>query len=113
MDIDTPEKVARIRELNDRARQTFTGCAVVMTAGLAHTCAEFRSEALKRVREFERFNKDNDPYGEHDFGAIQVGDVTINFKMDYYDLKMECGSEDPANPAVTQRVLTIGPSSDW
>jgi hypothetical protein len=29
------------------------------------------------------------------------------WKIDYYDLAGECGSSDPANPAVTRRVLTV------
>lgn len=33
-----------------------------------------RKELLKQVQEFKNFTEDNDPYGEHDFGAI-------NFKM--------------------------------
>jgi hypothetical protein len=31
----------------------------------------------------------------------------------YYDLSMDFGSEDPSNPAVTTRVLTIGHVSDY
>ena len=32
------------------------------------------------------FDSGNDPYGEHDFGALTVEDKVIFFKIDYYDL---------------------------
>jgi hypothetical protein len=35
------------------------------------------------------------------------------FKVDYYDKSLEFGSEDPADPAQTTRVLTIGEASDY
>jgi hypothetical protein len=39
---------------------------------------------------------------------------TFMFKVDYYDRKsMDCGSEDPADPSMTTRVLTIMYASDY
>jgi hypothetical protein len=29
------------------------------------------------------------------------------WKIDYFDLKLELGSDDPADPAATVRVLTV------
>jgi Protein of unknown function (DUF3768) len=44
---------------------------------------------------------------EHDFGTFEVGGETYFFKLDYYSPDLQGGSEDPADPAVTTRVLTI------
>lgn len=35
------------------------------------------------------------------------------FKIDYYDLELEYGSEDPADPEQTVRVLTVMLPSDY
>jgi uncharacterized protein DUF3768 len=62
---------------------------------------------LRRVRCFDQFDPDNDPHKEHDFGSFEFAGQTIFWKIDHYDLAVQCGSEDPADPAVTTRILTI------
>ncbi len=49
----------------------------------------------------------NDPYGEGDFGALQVEGERILFKVDYYDRSLTGQSPDPADASITTRVLTI------
>src|SRR3954454_7957641 len=44
---------------------------------------------------------------EHDFGNFSLAGRKFFFKIDYFDVSMEFGSEDPADPAKTTRVLTI------
>ncbi len=56
---------------------------------------------------FSDFTPENDPHGEHDFGSFAVAGRKFFFKIDYFDAAMEFGSEDPADPAKTTRVLTI------
>jgi hypothetical protein len=51
--------------------------------------------------------KDNDPHGEHDFGSFDLAGVSYFFEIDYCSPDMEGGSEDPADPEKTTRVLTI------
>jgi hypothetical protein len=97
----------RIRTLNDDFRRSFVGGLVVITAGVDSMPAEQRKSLLAKVRAFDIFNEDNDPRGEHDFGAIDESGVRYFWKVDYYDRATEFGSPDPADPAVTTRVLTI------
>lgn len=99
--------VVRIRELNDALRSTFIGGAVLITAGVAALDAARRKELLAAVRSFDAFSQDNDPRGEHDFGAIDVGGERFFFKIDYYDHSMNWHSPDAADAAVTTRVLTV------
>jgi hypothetical protein len=101
------DKSVRIRELNDLLRRTFTGGKVVMTDGVGALPERQLAQLLAKVRSFDKFTNDNDPYGEHDFGSIELEGVTYFFKHDYYALDMDGDSEDPANPAKTTRVLTI------
>ena len=101
----------KVRVLNDEFRKTFSGGRVVVTAGIAARADV--TEIVNRVRCFSEFTEDNDPYGEHDFGAIDHLGDKVFWKIDCYDLHMEMGSEDPANPAVTTRVLTIMLSHEY
>jgi hypothetical protein len=101
------DKSIRIRELNDLLRRTFTGGKVVMTDGVAALPERDLAQLLAKVRSFDKFTNDNDPYGEQDFGSLELAGQTYFFKVDYYAPDMEGGSEDPADPAKTTRVLTI------
>jgi Protein of unknown function (DUF3768) len=101
------DKSVRIQELNDSLRRTFTGGKVVMTDGVAALAEADLALLLAKVRSFDDFNGDNDPHGENDFGSLDLSGTTYFFKVDYYALDMDGGSEDPADPEKTTRVLTI------
>lgn len=101
------ERVAKIRELNDRFRRTGIGGRFVMTLGVRALGPDALAQILQDVASYDEFTEDNDPYGEHDFGTVYAGMVKLFWKIDYYDRTLEAGSEDPANPAVTTRVLTL------
>ena len=103
----------RIRELNDAFRRTFIGGRVVMTAGVTALAADTQAKVLTKVRTFDDFTADNDPHGEHDFGAFEIDGLKLFWKIDHYDAAMEFGSEDPAEPSKTTRVLTIMLASEY
>ena len=104
---DFAEKAARIRQLNDELRTTGKGGLVMMTQGVQQLGVMHQAEIMQAIRNFDAFNEDNDPYGEHDFGAIDVAGRRLFWKIDAYDLDMEMGSPDPADPGVTCLVLTV------
>ncbi len=99
--------IEKIRQLNDQLRKTFIGGKVLLTAGVYELDDNDRNELLRQVREFDNFTEDNDPYGEHDFGAINFQDDTYFWKIDYYDIDYNYLSPDTSDPNVTNRVLTI------
>ena len=105
--IDALAKTNRIRVLNDNFRSTFIGGQVVMTAGVADLPMDVKARALIQLQRFASFNADNDPHGEHDFGSFEVAGEKFFWKIDYYDPDMTFGSEDPADPEKTKRVLTV------
>jgi hypothetical protein len=96
-----------IRDLNDAFRRSFVGGVVHLTSGVEAMPADRRRCLLQHVRTFGAFSGDNDPHGEHDFGAIDQDSLCYFWKVDYYDRDMSMGSPDPADPSVTTRVLTI------
>ena len=62
---------------------------------------------MAAVVSYDDFTEDNDPYGEHDFGAFELEGQKLFWKIDYYDLELRFGSDDPGDPDKTRRVLTI------
>ena len=104
----------RIAELNDLAR-TAMGVAstVFQTHGVRQLDARLQSRIRERVETFDDFSGDNNPWGERDFGSFEEGGERIFWKIDYYDLALEKGSEHPEDPAQTKRVLTIMLASEY
>jgi hypothetical protein len=103
----------KIALLNDALRQTFTGGKVVMTPAVDALPVDVKANVLQKVRAFNDFGADNDPHGEHDFGSFKIDGETFFFKIDYYSPDMQGGSEEPADPEKTTRVLTIMFASDY
>lgn len=102
----------RIRQLNDAFR---TGerpelGQIVITPGVRVLVSPWPmgiAVIYEKVRGFDAFESGDDPHHEHDFGAFDHCGTKLFFKLDYYDKRLESGSEDPADETVTTRVLTV------
>ena len=109
----TTDDTLKIRELNDRFRRTLgTSGKRLMTAGVAALPFADQAAIVGKVMNFEDFTEDNDPHGEHDFGAFDFKDERIFWKIDYYNRKsfgsgFEMGADYPEDATKTTRVLTI------
>lgn len=95
----------KIRELNDAFRKGFGDGHLMVAQGIAARSDVW--EIVQQVRKYNSFDGENDTYGEHDFGSIEVDGQCIFWKIDYYGKDLASGSPDPADPDVTTRVLTI------
>ncbi|MBI4275808.1 MAG: DUF3768 domain-containing protein [Rhizobiales bacterium] len=97
----------KIALLNDLFRRSFSGGKVVMTAGVDALPDMVKAAVLQKVATFDAFTDDNDPYAEHDFGSFELVGRKFFWKIDLYDRELQYGSEDPADPEMTTRVLTV------
>ncbi len=104
---DAIARLGRIAALNDALRRTMVTGRVMLTRGVACLPREELRQLLQAVRDFDAFTPSNDPYGFHDFGAIDLGPQTYFWKIDCYDLDLTYASPDQADPGVTRRVLTV------
>jgi len=95
------EKHKQIAKKNDLFRTTFFPFLgkLIFTDSVASD--PNRERIITAVREFNTFNEDNDPHGEHDFGRFTVEGEKFFWKIDYYDSNYEFFQEDG------NRVLTI------
>ena len=97
----------RIRDLNDAFRRSFSGGKILITPGVQGLATDIASRVLQAIQNFDGFCEDNDPYGTHEFGGVEVDGQKVWFKIDAYDQNLEYGSPDPSDPSVTTRVMTI------
>ena len=97
----------QIRALNDELRKYPIGGGAVITLGIAARGREVVERIVQTVAVFDDFCHANDPYEEHDFGSFEAEGEKIFFKIDYFDRTLTHHSPDPADPTVTERVITI------
>ena len=72
------------------------------------------AQLLAEIVTYDAFSEESDTYGEHDFGSVEIDGDTFFWKIDYYaDDSLTYGSEDPADPAKTYRVLTVMLASEY
>jgi len=110
----TNDKTKTIADLNDLCRRAMgVGGPLVQTSGISALPLADQSAIREKVEKFSAFTPDNDPYGERDFGAFEHNGERIFWKIDYYDPTLSFGSEDPADPRQTVRVLTIMLASEY
>lgn len=120
------ERSAAVAALNDQFRACLFGKAaphphqtVVMAASLGEEVMnsegrrDIEAAILAGIHEHSFGADGNDPYGERDFGAFNVADRELYFKIDYYDLSMTNHSPDATDPAVTHYVMTIAYMRDY
>jgi hypothetical protein len=120
----TDQKAAEFAALNDLFRPGFfiptfgprpVPGRIVCTSGIAALPPETQIRIWGQVSRFDSFTEDNDPHGEHDFGAFDVAGVgKVFWKIDYYaDSSCSFGSEDPLDISQCYRTLTIMLASEY
>ena len=100
MDTETV-RATEIAKRNDEYRRSRQG--FVITRGVS--ALPDISTLLDAIRDHSKFNEDNDPYGEHDFGSLRFFGQKLFWKIDYYDSALEAWC-DPLSEEC-HRVLTV------
>jgi Protein of unknown function (DUF3768) len=113
-DVIAVPRAEQIAKLNDTLRKTQKGGTIVITQSVLRITGFNANVLLEELAKYDEFDQEhNDPYRERDFGCITLFGYELLWKIDYYDLERTYGSEDPADPEVTHRVLTIMLAIDW
>lgn len=102
-----------IATLNDMLRKEGAGGLIMVTRGVRSLPGFDVRALLAALAAYDAFDADNDPFGERDFGDLEVGGEDLLWKIDYFDLHNQFASPDPADPAVTSRVLTVMLPSEY
>ena len=101
--------------LNDKARRgLLPGSTKMLLTRMVAALPDPTLLYLRRaVAEFDAFTEDNDPYGERDFGSLDLEGERYFWKIDYYDRSLRFGAEDPSDTTETVRVLTLMHASEY
>ena len=102
-----------IAQLNDELRKTGSGGQVMITRGVHALTGLDVSNLLRALADYDDFDATNDPHGERDFGAFDFRERELLWKVDYFDTELKFGSDDPADPNITRRVLTVMLAEEW
>lgn len=106
----------KIAELNDKLRQNIFNPGkdkVILTQGVSNLPFDEQLRILIKVKDFNDFTPDNNPWGENDFGKLEHNNTDYFWKIDYYNRDMDAGSENPADENKTCRILTIMKANEY
>jgi hypothetical protein len=116
------DQTFHIRRLNDmtRTQPEIVNATWVTTRGVLHLLngdndrddtvlpAPARVAALRAaIATFNDWTEGNDPYGEHDFGTLDLFDQRLFFKIDYYHPDHDTLAPVPSSIELCRRVLTV------
>ena len=113
MPVTTTSRDETIAKLNDRCRLGLDRTArILITRSCLGTFASgstadgllAQAQLMAAVRRHTFAEADA---AIRDRGQFEFRGTTVFFRIDYYDLALDYGSEDPADANVTTRVLTI------
>ena len=99
--------ISEIALQNDNFRKHLSQGTLVLTQGIRSNTKEDLEAIITKVRTFDTFDENNDPYGERDFGAFDYKGKKIFWKIDNYDQEFLYLSPDVSNPRLTNKVMTI------
>ena len=99
--------ISEIALQNDNFRKHLSQGTLVLTQGIRSNTPEDIKEIITKVRNFDTFDENNDPYNEPDFGAFDYKGKRIFWKIDNYDREFLYLSPDVSNPRLTNKVMTI------
>lgn len=92
---------------NDNFRKHLSQGTLVLTQGIRSNTKEDLEAIITKVRTFDNFDENNDPYNEHDFGAFDYKGRKVFWKIDNYDREFLYLSPDVSNPRLTNKVMTV------
>ncbi len=113
-----PTKLPRgeaIAQLNDTLRQRGEGGTIMVTRNVLHLPGFDPAALQTALAEYQGFCVDSDPHGERDFGDLTLFGASLLWKVDYFASysNFQFGSDDPADPSITKRVLTVMLAEEW
>lgn len=106
-DEENADRLRRAAKLNDEFRAAPSGRRLVMTAGIACLDRKTRLRVIEAVQNYSSFTLENDPLGERNLGFFRLGDQGFFWRIDYYDPTYRRHSDDPSDPTLTIRVMTL------
>ena len=98
---------------NDKLRKMGEGGSIMITSNVQRITGFDPAVLAAALANYDGFDADNDPHGERDFGCMTMWGYDLIWKIDYYDKELEFGSDDPADPKLTHRILTAMVAGDW
>ena len=101
------QRTQRIRDLNDRFRKGIARGMYVMSPGISQLGDEAVDRIVKTVAALEAVVPADHSHEEHAVGTFEAEGRTMVFKIYCFDNDLKYQSPDPADPAVTVRVMEV------